>query len=253
MSERVVTYGFWAVFAVAVLFQMVRYVVLSGLTYGLLWVKFREWTERRRVQPQAFRPADLKREIRDSVLFNIVTALPVALLAIPEYRSHTQIYYAAHEHSLFWIPFAFFALLFGQDTWVYWIHRWLHENKFMFRTIHIVHHHSTNPSPLATFAFHPIEGIMLAGFNVAFVFLVPTYFFAFGAYQVAAIAFNLNGHLGADILPQSWRAKPLLKYLNRADIHGDHHRFFNWNYAPFFTHWDHWMGTYRGRNGESTD
>jgi lathosterol oxidase len=227
------------------LFQTFRYFVLCGAIYFLFWVYLRTWTEKRSVLERPHQQKEIRRDMFSATGFNFITAIPVAFIAIPEFRSHTSIYFHLHAHSVLWAIATVPLLLLGQDAHIYWVHRLLHENKWLFRKIHITHHYSTNPSPFTTFAFHPVEGLMLAVFNILFIFLVPTYFGSFAVYQVAALLFNLNGHLGADLLPKRWKRHPLLRYLNRADLHGDHHRFYNWNYAPFFTHWDHWGGTFR--------
>jgi hypothetical protein len=46
---------------------------------------------------------------------------------------------------------------------VYWMHRTLHENKFLYKYIHALHHKYNKPStlsPWASVAFNPIDGIL---------------------------------------------------------------------------------------------
>ncbi|MGL1488967.1 sterol desaturase family protein, partial [Vibrio parahaemolyticus] len=43
-------------------------------------------------------------------------------------------------------------------------------NKRIFKYVHLVHHHSTNPSPWAAYAFHPLEAVVEVGITVIFYF-----------------------------------------------------------------------------------
>ena len=46
---------------------------------------------------------------------------------------------------------------------IYWMHRTLHTNKFLYKYIHALHHKynkSTTMTPWASIAFNPIDGIL---------------------------------------------------------------------------------------------
>lgn len=59
--------------------------------------------------------------------------------------------------------FAAFPIMFViHDTYFYWTHRIMH-HKSVFNVMHLVHHKSTNPSPWAAYAFHPLEAIVEVG------------------------------------------------------------------------------------------
>jgi len=47
-------------------------------------------------------------------------------------------------------------------------------HKKLFRWFHLVHHQSTNPSPWAAYAFHPLEAVVEAG--IIAVFFLPSLF-----------------------------------------------------------------------------
>jgi sterol desaturase/sphingolipid hydroxylase (fatty acid hydroxylase superfamily) len=236
-------------FAGAVVFQYARYLVLCGGLYYVFWVALKARTEKRRVYPAEFVRSDLWREVRDSFWFCVITSVPIAFALVPEYRAYTKIYFDIHEHSMAWIPASFVLLLFGQDAYFYWVHRLMH-TRWIFTHVHSVHHKSLNPSPLTAFAMHPAEGLLLFGYIFTFVWVVPTHFYVFIAFQMISMALNINGHFGAEFQPEVWKKIPFLKNLNRSTYHTGHHRFFTVNYGLYFTFWDRWMKTFREKIGK---
>lgn len=228
----------------SVAFQYARYLVLCGGLYAIFWIGLKEWTSKRRVYPGAFVHADLLREARDSFWFCVITSVPIAFALVPRYRAYTKLYLDIHAYPLAWLPVSFLLLLFGQDAYFYWTHRWMH-TRWIYRHVHSVHHRSLNPSPFAAFAMHPAEGLLLFGYIFGFVWVVPTNLYVFGVFQAVSMALNINGHFGAEFQPESWKRVPLLKHLNRSTHHTGHHRYFTVNYGLYFTLWDRWMGTFR--------
>ena len=73
-------------------------------------------------------------------------------------------------------------MIFLHDTYFYWMHRLMHHPK-LFKYFHLVHHKSTNPSPWAAYAFHPLEAVIEA--SIIFLIVLvdslspnrPTHFF----------------------------------------------------------------------------
>lgn len=63
---------------------------------------------------------------------------------------------------------------------IYWMHRTLHTNKFLYHYIHSLHHKYnkvTMLTPWASIAFNPFDGILQASPYVLFLFLIPTHYF----------------------------------------------------------------------------
>ena len=73
-------------------------------------------------------------------------------------------------------------MIFLHDTYFYWMHRFMHHPK-LFKYFHLIHHKSTNPSPWAAYAFHPLEAVIEA--SIIFLIVLvdslspnrPTHFF----------------------------------------------------------------------------
>ena len=46
------------------------------------------------------------------------------------------------------------------DTWFYWSHRWLHENRWLYGKVHKQHHRFTATTPVASEFAHPFEDLV---------------------------------------------------------------------------------------------
>ncbi len=81
-----------------------------------------------------------------------------------------------------WGNYFFFLFLYMVfvEIGVYWVHRTLHENKFLYKYVHGLHHKynsSETMTPWASIAFNPVDGILQASPYVVGLFLVPVHYF----------------------------------------------------------------------------
>ncbi|KAJ7454161.1 fatty acid hydroxylase superfamily-domain-containing protein [Mycena latifolia] len=129
------------------------------------------------------------------------------------------------------------------DIWQYFVHRFLHTNKFMYQHVHSWHHRVYVPFAFASSYNHPLEG-----------FLVD----AIGSFIAQALA-RLNIRQAALLFSLAilkvvddhggyrFPFDPLqLLSQNNADFHDIHHQDFGMKFnfsAPFFVHWDELMST----------
>ena len=59
------------------------------------------------------------------------------------------------------------------DFWFYFYHKWLHDNKFMLKHIHSIHHRAIKPFPLEYLYGHPLEWMMgMIGVVIAFAIIL---------------------------------------------------------------------------------
>lgn len=130
------------------------------------------------------------------------------------------------------------------DTYFYWAHRIMH-HPWLFKTVHLVHHKSTNPSPWAAYAFHPFEAIVESLIFVIFLFAIPVHSIHLIWFFVISLVYNVYGHLGFEIYPKGFNKHWLGKWMNTSVSHNQHHQFFKGNYGLYFTIWDRLMGTLR--------
>lgn len=111
-------------------------------------------------------------------LFLYVT-LPVFVEWMIEH-GYTKCFYYVEEVGGWKNYLAYTAVyLFCVEIGVYWMHRELHEQKFLYKYIHALHHKYNKPhtlSPWASIAFNPLDGILQASPYVYMLFFVPCHY-----------------------------------------------------------------------------
>ncbi|MBE2254448.1 MAG: sterol desaturase family protein [Myxococcus sp.] len=217
-----------------------RYLLAAGSAWLFFWAwRANPMTTRRRLQHAAFTREDVRRELLTSLrtalvfgaLFGVVYAgLPVVPL------SHTGAR-AALEFSA-WLGF----LLLVHDTYFYWSHRLAHHPR-VFPWLHALHHRSRNPSPFAALSFGVLDAVVQVAWAVPLVRWVPVPSVVWLVFSFLAIGINVIGHCGVEPYPLSWQQHPVLKWLNFATMHNQHHVAVRGNYGLYSSAWDRWMGT----------
>ncbi|KAK9469571.1 fatty acid hydroxylase superfamily-domain-containing protein [Lipomyces arxii] len=139
---------------------------------------------------------------------------------------------------------AFFIL----DTWQYFLHRAMHNYKYLYKTFHSRHHRLYVPYAFGALYNHPFEGLLMdtLGAGLAFKLCGLTIresliFFTFSTLK------TVDDHCG-----YSLPFDPLQVFFqNNAAYHDIHHQQFGikTNFSqPFFIVWDKWLGTqYTGK------
>ncbi|KAK7357151.1 hypothetical protein VNO80_16434 [Phaseolus coccineus] len=134
--------------------------------------------------------------------------------------------------------------MFVMDTWQYFVHRYMHQNKFLYRHIHSQHHRLVVPYAIGALYNHPIEGLLLDTVGGAISFLVSgmtartaVVFFCF------AVVKTVDDHCGLWLPGNIFH----LFFQNNTAYHDIHHQLqgLKYNYSqPFFSIWDKLLGTY---------
>ncbi|KAI1376702.1 fatty acid hydroxylase superfamily-domain-containing protein [Hypoxylon crocopeplum] len=162
---------------------------------------------------------------------------PVPAFATWELLVAKAIYYVI-------IPgFQFFFAVCLLDTWQYFLHRLMHQNKWLYTTFHSRHHRLYVPYAYGALYNHPFEGFLLdtAGAGLAYKVSLMTPRQGMVFWVMSSIK-TVDDHCGY-ALP--W--DPLQHITsNNATYHDIHHQ--SWgiktNFAqPFFTFWDRLLGT----------
>ncbi|XP_077224544.1 sphinganine C4-monooxygenase 1-like [Tasmannia lanceolata] len=130
------------------------------------------------------------------------------------------------------------------DTWQYFMHRYMHHNKFLYRHIHSQHHRLVVPYAFGALYNHPLEGLLLDTIGGALSFLLSgmsprasIFFFSFATIK------TVDDHCGL------WLPGNLFHVLfrNNSAYHDIHHQLYGNKYnfsQPFFVTWDKILGTY---------
>mmetsp|Transcript_36725 Transcript_36725/g.80246 ORF Transcript_36725/g.80246 Transcript_36725/m.80246 type:complete len:217 (+) Transcript_36725:1-651(+) len=111
------------------------------------------------------------------------------------------------------------VVLLWSDAHFYWVHRLLHESKWLYQNIHKVHHESFNPDPWSGLSFHPIEAALYFS-SLGLVFLIPLPLWLADAMRVGLIIAPIGGHTGFGHKSFPWGFD-----------HYVHHAKFNFNYG----------------------
>lgn len=138
----------------------------------------------------------------------------------------------------------FVIAMFVMDTWQYFVHRYMHQNKFLYRHIHSQHHKLVVPYAIGALYNHPLEGLLLDTVGGALSFLVSgmtartaVFFFCF------AVVKTVDDHCGLWLPGNIFH----IFFKNNTAYHDIHHQLqgTKFNYSqPFFPIWDKILGTY---------
>ncbi|KAK3223056.1 hypothetical protein Dsin_010081 [Dipteronia sinensis] len=138
----------------------------------------------------------------------------------------------------------FLIAMFVMDAWQYFMHRYMHHNKFLYRHIHSLHHRLVVPYAFGALYNHPVEGLLNDTIGGALSFLLSgmsprasIFFFSFATIK------TVDDHCGL------WLPGNLFHVLfkNNTAYHDVHHQLYGskYNFAqPFFVVWDRILGTY---------
>jgi sphinganine C4-monooxygenase len=150
----------------------------------------------------------------------------------------------AENTSLLVLARQIFVAMMVLDTWQYFMHRYMHHNKFLYRHIHSQHHRLVVPYAFGALYNHPVEGLLLDTIGGALSFLVSgmsprasIFFFSFATLK------TVDDHCGL------WLPGNLfhLFFRNNSAYHDVHHQLYGNKYnfsQPFFVMWDRILGTY---------
>lgn len=144
------------------------------------------------------------------------------------------------------ISIAFFIL----DSWQYFLHRAMHQSKWLYKTFHARHHRLYVPYAIGALYNTALEGVLMdtCGAGVAYMLAGLTtreaiWFFCFSTLK------TVDDHCGYCI---PWDPFQIL-FPNNAVYHDIHHQSFGikTNFSqPFFTFWDRVLNTeYHGTRG----
>jgi Delta7-sterol 5-desaturase len=149
----------------------------------------------------------------------------------------TRIYGNIGERGILYFLFTVLVIAVVHDTYYYWAHRWMH-SKLLFRHVHRVHHEFTNPTPFASYAFHPFEAVIELAIIGALLLVMPIHVWAIAVYFVIFTALNVVSHLGFELYP-AW----VSRWFITSAHHNLHHTRFVGHYMLLFNVWDRALGT----------
>lgn len=235
----------WDKFVWLLLDNANKYFLIAAPAYLIFYVFLKKRVLYKKIQLKFPKRKDYAREIIFSTLSIIIFSVPPLLLLYSDnIRPYTTYYDNIGEYTKLYLVIAFPLMILIHDTYFYWVHRMMH-SPFLFKMFHLVHHKSTNPSPWAAYAFHPLEALVESLIFVIFLFAIPVHTIHLIFFFVFSLIYNVYGHLGFELYPKGFNTHWLGKWVNTSVSHNQHHQFFKGNYGLYFTIWDRIMGTLR--------
>jgi Delta7-sterol 5-desaturase len=169
--------------------------------------------------------------------------LYVLLPVVDEYaveQGWTQTYHTVSEIGgypwYFGMMIVYFALV---EIGIYWMHRTLHTNKWLYKYIHMKHHQYNKPetlTPWASIAFHPLDGILQASPYFMVMFVIPCHYLTHVVMLFFTAIWATYIHDAMD-----WNIDPIMG----SKYHTVHHTHYIYNYGQVFTFCDRIWGTLR--------
>lgn len=167
----------------------------------------------------------------------VYAMLPVVSEWLIENRFTRTYFYIAEIGG--WTPYFLYLALYIAcvEVGVYWMHRTLHTNKFLYKYIHGLHHKyktAQDLTPWSSIAFNPLDGILQASPYVICLTFIPVHYFTH------IILLFFTGIWATNIHDAVWGdSEPIMG----SKYHTVHHTHFVYNYGQFFVFCDWIWGT----------
>ncbi|HEU4600773.1 MAG TPA: sterol desaturase family protein [Steroidobacteraceae bacterium] len=221
--------------------DLLRYLIGAGLVYLVLWKWMARRLARRRI---ASWPA--AKQLRTEFAYSMLTVLVFASVGF-WIQAHAltggfKIYTDVNDYGWAYTMSSLLVLIIAHDAYFYWTHRALH-TPWLFRHVHAVHHRSRNPSPWASYSFHPFEAVIQAAFLPLVLFLMPAHVVVLLIFVSHMMLRNALGHAGVEIYPRNALRHPVWRLLTSTTHHHLHHERASGNYGLYFSWWDKWFRT----------
>ncbi|MEH0156740.1 sterol desaturase family protein [Limibacter armeniacum] len=224
-----------------------RYLVISGVAFLVWYVIFKKKWSFKKIQMAFPKRKDYQRELLYSVLTVLVFAIIAAISMSPWVKPYSMLYKDLEAYPMWYYILSFPLVILIHDTYFYWTHRFMHHPR-VFKWVHLVHHRSTNPSPWAAYAFHPLESVLEGMAFFVIFFTVPVHISVMLVFLLFNFLHNVYGHLGYELMPKALNNTKIGRLVNTSVYHNLHHKYCKGNYGLYFTFWDKWMGTYHEKN-----
>lgn len=234
MGEWFVSIGAVEVMAVGVAFFAALYLLGGSIAWWLSHDLLPALGIGRPLDTRPLPPRQLQREFGASALsiliFGIGLIVPWGLLR----QGWAQL---AVNPSIWRVLVEVALLFFWNELHFYASHRLLHTR--WLRRFHGIHHRSHIATPFSTYAFHPVEALMLGGVPLIPMLLHDFSFVALLSLPILSVMLNNLGHSNYE----ASRSAPALGWLGASRRHHLHHACYHGNYGFLLEVFDRWGGT----------
>jgi sterol desaturase/sphingolipid hydroxylase (fatty acid hydroxylase superfamily) len=193
-----------------------------------------------------------RRQVRDNMFHALVFGVPVVtgyeVLTYWGFANGTLGYVDAEAGPLlFWSWLVFLLVLTPvvHSVHFYFAHRLLHV-RFLYRKVHVLHHHNVEVGPWSGLAMHPVEHILY--FSTVVVQWLVALHPVNALFQIHIAVFNAAmAHTGFEKL----KIGPRLAIDGGSYFHYLHHKYFECNYGGSLASLDKFFGTFHDGSDEA--
>ena len=224
--------------------NFLRYFLTASTVFLIFYVWKKKAWGGKKIQGTFPKLKDYQREMGFSMITLAIFSMVGVLVIASPLHQFNLVYEDIATYGWGYWGLSIVLMIFLHDTYFYWMHRLMHHPK-LFKYFHLIHHKSTNPSPWAAYAFHPLEAVIEASIIFLIVWLIPYHRTALLTFLTFMITYNVYGHLGYELYPKRFHKHFIGRWINTSVNHNLHHKHFEGNYGLYFLIWDRWLGTVR--------
>ena len=144
-------------------------------------------------------------------------------------------YFIREYRTIPWLIIEVLFVLLVDDFYFYFLHRGMHESKYIYKTIHKIHHRANVPIPIEYIYVHPLEWMSgIPGPFIGMVCIGGISFESYLVYLVLRVLHEIHIHSGikTSILHK------IIPFYGSNEHHDTHHAKRDGNYASTFVFWD---------------
>lgn len=205
--------------------------------------------DKRRMNHPKFLKNQIWLEFRESTHSLAIAFIFITPLLLLEVRGYAKLYDTTADGPGWWYNVLQIPLfLLSAEFCFYWIHRLSHHPRVYRYSLfnHKVHHRFVIPTPYATGATHPIEGITFAYLYNILAFIFPFQKMIHMLLIVFLVLWNVRIHAGTFLINGGG-------IFTDAAVHSLHHKYHNCNFGQSFVFFDRLFGTYREPDQTNTE
>ncbi|MBI3396196.1 MAG: sterol desaturase family protein [Spirochaetia bacterium] len=215
------------VYSAIIMVDFLRYFIPAVGLFLILRAGERVWRHKK-LQATHASAKQPRREFIYSMSTVIIFSLHGLAIFLFKRAGFTAIYTDFSQYGWVYFFASIAMLIVLHDAYFYWTHRLMH-TKPLYGAFHKVHHLSVAPTPLAAYAFAPLEAMVEAGFFLIAVFLVPAHPVALTVFLLWMIVRNVLGHSGFEFWPKWFITSPLTRWITTTTHHDMHHKYFRYS------------------------
>jgi len=211
--------------------SVIMYLLVASIDYFVVFI----WQQKRLVPGYKPNYAEIRREIRVSLLSLVVMTLFTTPLEVAFQLGYGKLYHDPTQYGWTYLVLSPVLFVVFSDSLIYWIHRGLH-HRVVYKYIHKLHHSFIHTTPYAAFAFHPVDGFLQGVPYQLFVLFFPLHATIHLVTLAAVGLWTINIHD---------RTTLNIPLVNGAAHHNIHHTTFKSNYGQYLVCWDAFFGTHK--------